>query len=88
MPGALRVLQAAAEAGQYDALAREAHRLKGAAANLGALGIVQICRALERTSRARNAAEAREQLGELATMEAAVMAEINDLKARLQLPSV
>jgi signal transduction histidine kinase/DNA-binding response OmpR family regulator/HPt (histidine-containing phosphotransfer) domain-containing protein len=88
MPGALKVLEAAAEAGQYDALAREAHRLKGAAANLGALGMVQLCRALERSSRARNAAQAREFLGELTTLEATVMAEISDLKARLQLPSV
>jgi len=87
MPGAVRAVRAAAEAGQYNALAREAHRLKGAAANLGAQKIVQACRALERSAREENPAQVREQISRLGSLETAVLQEITELKAKLQLPS-
>jgi CheY-like chemotaxis protein len=44
---ALLALSAAVEAGDTEALAREAHRFKGEAATLGAGGIAGVCAALE-----------------------------------------
>ncbi len=44
---ALLALTAAVEAGDIDALAREAHRFKGEASTLGAGGVAGVCAALE-----------------------------------------
>jgi two-component system sensor histidine kinase/response regulator len=44
---ALHALAAAVEAGDVDALAREAHRFKGEAATLGAGGVAGVCASLE-----------------------------------------
>ena len=87
LPGAMQCIQAAARDGERDTLAREAHRLKGAAANLGAQGIVQTCRALERSARERNDALVSERITELTALGAAVIKEIGSLKEQLQLPS-
>jgi CheY-like chemotaxis protein len=44
---ALRALAEAVDAGDIDALSREAHRFKGEASTLGAAGVAGVCAALE-----------------------------------------
>ena len=87
LPTALTTLEEAVERGDYDALAREAHRLKGAGANLGALGVVRLCRALERGAREANAERVQSLLAELHLMKQSVAEEIVTLQEKLQIPS-
>jgi HPt (histidine-containing phosphotransfer) domain-containing protein len=59
-PQRLAALRAAAAAGDADALAFNAHSLKGSAANLGATRVVELCSAIEAVP-----AEAPQLLGDL-----------------------
>ncbi len=50
-------LQSALEANQLDTVAKLAHALKGSSANLGAIGIANLCNTLETASKTGNVTE-------------------------------
>ncbi len=60
LPGRLAAIKEAAASGDAEALRQAAHALKGSSANVGALRLNKICRALEAAARAGSA-----QTGEL-----------------------
>ena len=78
---ALRALAAAVEAGDIDALAREAHKLKGEASTLGAGGVAGVCAALESLPSPLDVSAARELVArverELGLVRATLQAEID-----------
>ena len=57
-PARLAALHDAVERGDATAVEREAHTLKGSAANVGALRLAVICEQLQRLGRARDLAPA------------------------------
>ncbi len=60
-------LQRAAEEKSFEALREEAHKIKGAAGNMGALGIGEVAKALENEGVRKNGEELERLLGELKT---------------------
>lgn len=65
MPGQLDRLRKAVEEADMDSTARAAHRIKGAAGNVGADRLSRICGELEKSSRAAEAAPSQAALAEI-----------------------
>lgn len=65
MPEQLEWLRKAVEQADSDSTAKAAHRIKGAAGNVGADRLSQICGELEQTSRATEAAPSQAALAEI-----------------------
>lgn len=65
MPEQLDWLRKAVEQADTDSTAKAAHRIKGAAGNVGADRLSQICGELEQSSRAAEAAPSQEVLTEI-----------------------
>jgi len=65
LPETLRALVESVETGNWDQARQLAHRLKGAAATLGATEITRSAIRLEQLSKAQHAAGARTELGRL-----------------------
>ena len=75
----LEAMTAAVAARDADTLRAQAHSLKGASANLGALGLADLCLAMEQLAKAGSWETAEGQLQALQQMGASVMAELPQL---------
>ena len=60
----LAAMQAAASSGDAAALVRPAHSLKSSSANVGAMALADICRALEAAARTGDVPDARERVAD------------------------
>ena len=61
--GQLDAMRAAAAAGDAAAMVRPAHSLKSTSANVGAVGLVELCRSLEADGRSGTVADAAARVG-------------------------
>ncbi len=78
-PGRLQALRAAVAAGDADAVAFNAHTLKGSAANLGAVQVVHVCGQIESLPTGADAGTAERLLAELDLGAARAQAELTRL---------
>ena len=60
----LEAMQAAASSGDAAALVRPAHSLKSSSANVGAMALADICRALETAARTGDVPDAQERVAD------------------------
>ena len=60
----LEAMQAAASSGDAAALVRPAHSLKSSSANVGAMALADICRALEAAAQTGDVPDAQEQVAD------------------------
>lgn len=75
----LEAMAAAVAAKDVDTLRAQAHSLKGASANLGALGLADMCLAMEQLAKTGSWEAAEGQLQELQREGASVMAKLPQL---------
>jgi len=80
MPDQLEKLRKAVEERDADSTARAAHRIKGAAGNVGADRLSQMCGDLEQSSRAKAAADSGRTLAEIEQEWGRVQGAFVDLK--------
>jgi len=73
----LERLGAALQAGEVAEVVREAHALKGASLNVGAIALGQCAGAIEKAARADDLALARNEAGQLDALQAALWAELD-----------
>ncbi|MBX3586039.1 MAG: response regulator [Ramlibacter sp.] len=77
-PRRVRAIEEAFAAGDAEALSRAAHALKGAASNIGAIGLQAVCAALEAGSKSGLGADAARQIASLQTLLAQTRVALSD----------
>lgn len=80
LPAYLQALRAAIEAADAGGISRQAHALKSASLNVGARGVGELCKRLEREAKAGSTASARDLLG---AIDAALEITLPALRAEL-----
>jgi HPt (histidine-containing phosphotransfer) domain-containing protein len=76
-PIRLRSLQEAVARGDAGAMARAAHAFKSSSANLGAMGLAELCRRMEDLGRASSTSGAESLVAEIETQYTRVAAELS-----------